>query len=465
MFPLLEIKNLQIDFVTEAETITAVKDISFTVNRNEIVGIAGESGSGKSVTSLAILQLLSTPPAKYINGEILFSTDGKEQFNILHLPDKKLRSIRGKEIAMIFQEPMTSLNPVFTCGYQVMEAIKLHQNVSGSEAIKKTIGLFEKVRLPDPSQIFHRYPHQLSGGQKQRVMIAMAMSGNPSLLICDEPTTALDVTVQKTVLDLIKELQAATGMGVIFITHDLGVIADLAHKVVIMYKGSIVEQGPVNKVFESPGHPYTKGLLACRPALYPKGMRLPVVNDFLERETPNVKRQTATENFKGGNTAPLIRVQNLSVWFTGKTSFLGKPLEYIKAVDDVSFDVFKGETLGLVGESGCGKTTLGRALLRLMEPTAGRIFYNDRDLLSLNHNDLKKFRKNIQIIFQDPYSSLNPSLTIGSAIEEPLKVHNADLSSRQRKDRVIDLLEKLTCRQTIFTVTRMNSRVDNGSAS
>lgn len=380
------------------------------------------------------------------------------QINMIGLDKQKLRAIRGKQIAMIFQEPMTSLNPVFSCGYQVMEAIKLHQSVTDDQAKKNTIALFEKVKLPDPVKIFNRYPHQLSGGQKQRVMIAMAMSGNPSLLICDEPTTALDVTVQKTVLDLIRELQTETGMGVIFITHDLGVIAEIARKVIIMFKGSIVEHGSVNAVFNTPGHPYTKGLLACRPALYPHGARLPVVSDFMELAMDKGQKAKDVGDITVGNLAaraevpgeggsmemnPLIKVKNVSVWFTTKKSFTGKPREYVKAVDDVSFEVYKGETLGLVGQSGCGKTTLGRTLLRLIEPTSGKIEYNNSDLLALNNHQLKKFRKNIQIIFQDPYSSLNPSLTIGSAIEEPLKVHNMHLSAKQRKERVADLLEKV----------------------
>ena len=330
---------------------------------------------------------------------------------------------------MVFQEPMTSLNPVFTCGHQVMEALQLHQEVGEKEAKKRTINLFERVRLPDPEQLFNRYPHQLSGGQKQRVMIAMAMSGNPSLLICDEPTTALDVTVQKTVLDLIKELQASTGMGVLFITHDLGVIAEIASRVIIMYKGAIVEEGDTKRIFTVPEHIYTKSLLE--------------INQLVRGSHPK-KEASAV------NKEVLINVKHLSVWFPAKKTLLGKPLSFTKAVDDVSFEVYRGETLGLVGESGCGKTTLGRTLLRLIEPTSGKIEYDSRDLLSLKQHELKKFRKNIQIVFQDPYSSLNPSVTIGSAIEEPLKVHHLKLSARQRKDRVIELLEKVKLEASYF---------------
>ncbi|RYG41715.1 MAG: ABC transporter ATP-binding protein, partial [Chitinophagaceae bacterium] len=309
--------------------------------------------------------------------------------------------------------------PVFSCGHQVMEALLLHEIISASEAKNKTIELFEKVKLPDPANIFNRYPHQLSGGQKQRVMIAMAMSCNPALLICDEPTTALDVTVQKTILELIKELQASTGMGVLFITHDLGVISELADRVVVMYKGEIAEHGAVKKIFTSPQHSYTKKLLE--------------VSQTLKQKNPSP--------LVASNDV-LIKVQNLSMWYPSKKSFLGKPLDYTRAVDDVSFEVYRGETLGLVGESGCGKTTLGRALVRLVKPHAGKVFYDGRDMLSLSGGELKQFRKHIQIVFQDPYSSLNPSITIGAALEEPLKVH-FNLGARERKDRVLELLEKV----------------------
>jgi peptide/nickel transport system ATP-binding protein len=456
--PLLQINNLQVDFVTEIGTTTAVKDISITVNRGEIVAIVGESGSGKSVTSLSILQLLPKPPARYTHGEILFSAGESAPVNLLMQTPDQLRSIRGNQIAMIFQEPMTSLNPVFTCGHQVLEALRLHLKIGKKEARQKTIDLFNRVQLPNPEQLFRRYPHQLSGGQKQRVMIAMAMSCEPSLLICDEPTTALDVTVQKTILQLIKELQQTRQMGVIFITHDLGVVAEVADRAVVMYRGEIVESGPVASIFNNPQHPYTKGLLACRPVLHPKGERLPVVSDFLENNRPfEVSRYTQVTappvEIKEPDTAvkqPFIQVSRLNVWFPSKTNLFGKPVDYVKAIDNLRFEIYKGETLGLVGESGCGKTTLGRTLLGLIQPTSGSVRYDGIDLAKVDVQTMKEMRKDIQIIFQDPYSSLNPRLTIGSAIAEPLKVHNIINSASQRTDRVIELLEKVNLKAEHF---------------
>jgi peptide/nickel transport system ATP-binding protein len=353
---------------------------------------------------------------------------------------------------------MSSLNPVFTCGHQVQEALRLHLKISKKEAKQKTIDLFKQVRLPNPDQLFRRYPHQLSGGQKQRVMIAMAMSCEPSLLICDEPTTALDVTVQKTILQLIKELQQTQQMGVIFITHDLGVVAEVADRAVVMYRGEIVESGRVADLFSNPQHPYTKGLLACRPVLHPKGERLPIVSDFLENNRPfdPVRYAQPAEQppvVKEPDTTvrqPFIQVSRLNVWFPSKTSLLGKPLEYIKAVDNLRFEIYKGETLGLVGESGCGKTTLGRTLLGLIQPTSGSVHYDGVDLAKVDAQTMKEMRKDIQIIFQDPYSSLNPRLTIGAAIAEPLKVHNIVSGSMQRKDRVVELLEKVNLKAEHF---------------
>ncbi len=470
MTPLLSIQNLSVDFIAESGTTHAVKNISITVNRNEVVAIVGESGSGKSVTSLAILQLLPAPPAKYVSGEILFNENNTEITDLLKKDRHSLRDIRGNKIAMIFQEPMTSLNPVLTCGRQVMEAIQLHKKVSKAQAKRKTIEWFNRVKLPHPEAVFKRYPHQLSGGQKQRVMIAMAMCCEPSLLICDEPTTALDVTVQKTILQLIKELQQQSHMGVIFITHDLGVVAEIADRAVVMYKGEIVEQNTVKEIFTHPQHPYTKALLACRPVNHPRGERLPVVSDFLETKSDlpaEALAKAEAGNQMSETTAPtsdlrlrtsdlrrpasiLLEVQNLSVWFPVKRTLLGKPIDFTKAVDAVSFEVYKGETLGLVGESGCGKTTLGRTLLRLIEPTAGTIIYNGIDLADRKKEELRSLRKDIQIVFQDPYSSLNPRLTIGSAIAEPLKVHGLLPTEKARKDKVTELLEKVNLKAEHF---------------
>ncbi|MBL0131774.1 MAG: ABC transporter ATP-binding protein [Chitinophagaceae bacterium] len=451
MSPLLEIKNLSLDFISGTETTAALKNISFTVNRGEVVSLVGESGSGKSVTSLSILQLLPTSSAKYTSGEILFSENGQQQTDLLKRNRYEMQDIRGNKIAMIFQEPMTSLNPVLTCGDQVMETILLHKNISKIEAKKQTIHWFEKVKLPNPDAVFSRYPHQLSGGQKQRVMIAMAMSCEPSLLICDEPTTALDVTVQKTILQLIKELQLQSNMGVIFITHDLGVVAEIANRAAVMYQGKIVEQNTVKDLLTAPQHPYTKALLACRPVNHERGKRLPVVSDFLEDKIPaNEKEILNPEIIWPVSPEVLLRVENLSVWFPDKKTFLGKPRSFTKAVNEVSFDVCNGETLGLVGESGCGKTTLGRTLLRLIEPTSGKIIYKGTDLTAKKRDELRSLRKEVQIVFQDPYSSLNPRITIGSAIAEPMKVHSILPTDRQRKDKVTELLEKVNLKAEHF---------------
>jgi peptide/nickel transport system ATP-binding protein len=446
--PLLTIKNLSIDFVSESGTTSALKNITLSVNRSKIFAIVGESGSGKSVTALSILQLLSKT-ATFKSGEILFSEDGINEIDLTRLSNKELQKIRGNKIAMIFQEPMTSLNPVFTCGGQVAESLQLHKKISFGEAKQQAIEWFRKVKLPEPEKVFSKYPHQLSGGQKQRVMIAMAMSCKPSLLICDEPTTALDVTVQKNILQLIKDLQEEQKMGVIFITHDLGVVSEIADKIAVMYKGQVVETNSVKEIFESPQHPYTKGLLACRPIFHKKGERLPVVSDFFEpadNRPQTIVKPTEVDTaivVRSQSSTVLLSVKNLSVWFPLKKNLFDKSLSFTKAVDDISFNVIKGETLGLVGESGCGKTTLGRSLLRLIEPTSGSIIYNGDDLTKKSIDEIKPLRKDIQLVFQDPYSSLNPRLTIGSAISEPLKVHGQFRTEKQRKEKVIDLLEKV----------------------
>jgi peptide/nickel transport system ATP-binding protein len=444
---LLQIEDLSVSFEGLTGLQPALNHINIQVNKGEIVAIVGESGSGKSITALSILGLLASPPAHFTSGSINFSSDDSN-LDLLKISREDLSSLRGNKIAMIFQEPMTSLNPVLTCGFQVMEAIQTHLGLTDKESKAKTIALFEKVRLPEPSVMFNRYPHQISGGQKQRVMIAMAISCEPDLLICDEPTTALDVTVQKNILELIKSLQLEKNMGVIFITHDFGVVAEIAQKVIVLYKGNIVEENTTKELFNNPQHPYTKALLACRPSLHPKGQRLPVVSDFMGgdefaiEQLENVKESATIERGNASSNI-LMKVENLSIHFPTKNNFFGKPISFIKAVDDISFDIYEGETLGLVGESGCGKSTLGRALLQLIPASAGSIFYKGNDLTKADASAMKALRKEIQIIFQDPYSSLNPRMTIGEAIAEPLLVHHLAKNKSQAKEQVIELLEKV----------------------
>ncbi|MEJ7913900.1 MAG: ABC transporter ATP-binding protein [Chitinophagaceae bacterium] len=439
--PLLQIQNLSVEFLSESGTTTAVNNISLTVNKGEILALVGESGSGKSVTALSILQLLPSPPAKIKSGALLFHGAGGKPVDLVQLDALSMQDLRGNAISMIFQEPMTSLNPVMTCGNQVAEVLIRHQGLSASAAKSAVLQWFEKVQLPNPPLLYNRYPHSLSGGQKQRVMIAMAMCCEPSLLICDEPTTALDVTVQQTILQLIQSLQKEQDMGVLFITHDLGVVSQIADRVVIMYKGAIMEQGSVHSLFKAARHPYTKALIACRPALHPKGGRLPVVADFLEPDaqihSPGLQQEQ--ESY----TEVLVTVRNLSVHFPVRRNWLGSVTATTTAVDAVSLELYKGETLGLVGESGCGKTTLGRTILRLVEPTAGQIVYNNRDITALTKTEVKDLRKNVQLVFQDPYSSLNPRLTIGAAIAEPMQVAGVTRDKKIQKVRVAELLQRV----------------------
>lgn len=466
--PILEVKNLVTEFRTEDETVRAVNGISFSLRKGETLGIVGESGTGKSVTSLSLMRLVKSPPGKITHGKILYHSKKRGTVDLLQLTEDQMRTFRGNEIAMIFQEPMTSLNPVFTCGDQVMEAILLHQKLSPKVCRQKTIELFREVQLPRPEEIFNTYPHQLSGGQKQRVMIAMAISCNPAILIADEPTTALDVTVEHTILKLLEKLQRERGMSIVFITHDLGVIAELADRVIVMYKGRIVEEGSVWKIFANPQHPYTKGLLACRPPLARRYHYLPTIADFMitredgtltesqftiEQVTTRLiisKRERERRHEEIYLREPILRIRNLKKYFPIQKGFFARTTHYVKAVDDVSFDVFPGETLGLVGESGCGKTTLGRTILRLIEPSDGEIIFQGKNLLPLSGKEMRPLRKYLQIIFQDPYSSLNPRSTVGEAITEPMRVHKLYRNEKEIMDKAMELLHKVNMEETHF---------------
>ncbi|MEE9372822.1 MAG: ABC transporter ATP-binding protein [Saprospiraceae bacterium] len=447
---ILEVENLQISFYTDGVELKAVNGISYQLKKGKTLGIVGESGSGKSVSSMALLKLVPTPPGKYKAGVVRFNNESK---NLLELSEREIRKYRGAEIAMIFQEPMTSLNPSHRCGPQVAEMLELHTDWSSSKIKSYVIELFDKVQLPDPQRIYKSYPHQLSGGQLQRVMIAMAVSCKPKVLIADEPTTALDVTVQKAIIQLLKTLNVENGNSTIFITHDLGVIKEIADDVLVMYKGEIMEMGAVDDVFYNPKHPYTKGLLACRPPMDKRYKRLPIVSDFLDNDPSTHKAyvkqlEQSTQEYQAhiariANREVLLEANNIKKYFVSKKDFWGRPNEYVKAVDDVSLKLRRGECIGLVGESGCGKSTLGNVLLCLDKATSGEVVFEGQDLFSLEKNKLRKLRKDFQIIFQDPYSSLNPRMTVGQAIIEPLKVHKLYSNDRERKEKVIELLEKV----------------------
>ena len=442
--PLLAINNLTVTFETENKSFTAIKEVSIRVNRGEIRALVGESGSGKSVTSMSILQLIPSPPAAYKNGSILFYNASGVAIDLLQTNASEIEAIRGSKIAMIFQEPMTALNPVLTCGKQIIETIMLHQHLSKEAATIEAIALFKSVQLKDPEKAIDKYPHELSGGQKQRIMIAMAMSGKPDLLICDEPTTALDVQVQKSILELLKQLQQQTGMGILFITHDLNVVSSFADAVTVLYKGEVVEENTTKILFENPTHPYTKALLACRPGQYPKGFKLPVVSDFLSNpnySVPTINAKELKSNVVSNES--LLEVKNVSIRFPTHTNIFGKVTQSFTAVDQISFDIKEGETLGLVGQSGCGKTTLGRSIVGLQAINEGSIVYKGETIAAPNKPYNPHYKKIIQLIFQDPYSSLHPRMRIGDAIAEPLLVHQIVQNKSARKERVIEMLEKV----------------------
>ena len=480
---LLDVADLTTVFETSNQRVIAVNDVTLSVERGKTLGLVGESGSGKSVTAMSILRLVSAP-GKIESGTITLSIDDTS-IDLLRESDSKLRKIRGGRIAMIFQEPMTSLNPVYTTGYQVMEAILLHKKISKEEARRKTIELFHEVGIPDPSNRIHMYPHEMSGGQRQRVMIAMALSCSPDLLIADEPTTALDVTIQAQILHLLKQLCVKRSMGMIFITHDLGVIAEIADDVAVMYRGNVVEHTDVLSIFTKCKHPYTKSLLLCRPMLSGNNKRLPTVSDFMETELQNdgslkiLEKSVSDESLRrveekgrgrhlyplkrlaqlgysgsrddyeegisyaGESESPLVSVNDLRVHFPVRRGIFSRVSGWVKAVDGVTFDVYRGQTLGLVGESGCGKTTTGRCLMRLINPTSGTFMFGGVDISTMSQSELRPFRKRFQIIFQDPYGSLNPRKTIEEIITEPMRFHGMGGSRKDRQQKALDLLEKV----------------------
>lgn len=444
--PILSVQNLTVSFGKKNSSIEVLHKISFDVFENEIVGIVGESGSGKSVTSLSIMGLLPKKQA-HLSGSILF-----EEKDLLKTEEKIFRIIRGKEIAMIFQEPMSALNPSLKCGYQVSEILQIHLNMNSSEAKKETISLFEKVKLPRPSEIYNSYPHQISGGQMQRVMIAMAIACKPKLLIADEPTTALDVTVQKEIILLLKSIQQETKMAMLFISHDLSLISEIADRVVVMYKGDIVETATTDEIFRNPKAEYTKALLASRPSLNVRLAKLPTIASIADESfKPRVVKaaERAKKHKRIYMRQPILEVENLAKYYFSNVGIFAKK-EVVKAVDNITFSVFEGETLGLVGESGCGKSTLGRTILQLEKANAGSIKYRGKELTKLTKKEIRDLRKEIQIIFQDPYSSLNPRLMIGPALMEPMEVHNLGKSKKDRKVRALTLLKRVGLDESYF---------------
>jgi peptide/nickel transport system ATP-binding protein len=462
MEKLLEITDLALEMKRDEEWNPILHGLSFHIGRGETLGVVGESGSGKSVTALSVMRLLNASVARYPDGQILFHDPAQPDttVNLSRCTEKEMERIRGNKIAMIFQEPMTSLNPVIRCGQQITEQMLLHTRMDKEAARKHVIELFKEVMLPRPGQIFDSCPHELSGGQKQRVMIAMAMSCQPDLLIADEPTTALDVTVQKGILELIRKLQAKYGMSVLFITHDLGVVAEIADRVLVMYKGNIVEEGSVRDLFLNPKHPYTQGLLACRPSMRVRLRQLPTVDDFMQHRQEGIRETfeklcVSADERQAFHTKlyaekPLISIRNISKLYPVRKRKLFEKRQYVQALENITFDVYEGETLGLVGESGCGKTTLGRCMIRLIEATSGEVHYRGTNLMSLNSADMRRMRKELQIILQDPYSSLNQRLTVGDALIEPMRVHGIGHNDKERRAKAIALLERVNLNESHF---------------
>ncbi len=448
---ILSINNLCIDFKTANTNVRVVNQLSFNLIKGSTLGIVGESGSGKSVTALSIMRLLQG--AAY-SGEINLHTDNTTH-SILGLNNKQMRFFRGNRIAMIFQEPMTSLNPSMRCGEQIEETLQLHLKLTKKEARQQTLQLLEEVQLPQPEKIYKAYPHEISGGQKQRSMIAMAISCKPDILIADEPTTALDVTVQKEIIELLADLQKKHAISIIFITHDLGVVAKIAHRVVVMYKGEKVEEGDTKTVFTQAQHPYTKGLLACRVSLEKRVKKLPTIHQLSDSENNSFKEEiiTASEWRTASNkiltSTPILEVTDLTKRYPLPKKIF-QQRDYFYALDNINFQLYEGETLGLVGESGCGKTTLGRSILRLIETQNGRIIYKGKNISTLRSSQMRSLRKDLQIIFQDPYASLNPRYMVGEAIIEPMKLHGIGKNNQQRKEKVMALLQRINLEEKHF---------------
>lgn len=445
--PILSVRDLQIDFLKEKSWNTIIKKSSFDIYSNEILGVVGESGSGKSVTSLALMGLLPREISQIASGNIIF--EGKD---ITHYTDREFRLLRGAQISMIFQEPMSALNPSITCGEQVAEILREHTSLRGKDLKDEVLRLFERVKLPNPNQVYSKYPHQISGGQKQRVMIAMAVACKPKLLIADEPTTALDVTVQNEIINLLKDLQKDNNMSILFISHDLNLVSSISDRILVMYKGDIVEQGGATDVFNHPQDVYTQALVASRPSLTERLKRLSTIGDFLNNKV--VKEVVTPENRKNKldvlySQAPLLEIRSVFKDYVINGGLFKKGVFH--ALQDISFNVYEGETLGLVGESGCGKSTLGNVILQLDRATKGQIFYKGQDITKLSSKEFRVFRKDIQIIFQDPYSSLNPRLTVGQAIMEPMKVHKIGNNDADRREKVIEILYRVGLDETVFS--------------
>ncbi len=443
--PLLSVEDLSVEFTTDNSIVRAVNSSNFDLMYGETLGIVGESGSGKTVTALALMGLLGKNSSRVTSGKAWFEHPKFGRIDLLSMTKERLQSTRGRHISMIFQEPMTSLNPVQRCGAQVEEVLIWHGQSGKKGAKPKVLSLFEEVRLPNPERIYTAYPHELSGGQRQRVMIAIAIACNPTLLIADEPTTALDASVQDSILELLLFLQKKFGMAIIFITHDLEVVSRVAANVAVMQKGNIVEKGAVDNIFNNPTHNYTRALLACRPSEKNSPIRLPTVADFINNKIGFEPRKShpISRGFNDSAAIPILEIKDLVTRFVTKRSIFGTPLKHFEALRSVSLRVYPGETLGLVGESGCGKTTLGRSIMRLVEPSMGKMIYKGTDLMAMTPAELRKFRSKLQIVFQDPYSSLTPGMAVGNAILEPMRVHGLLGNDRQRTEKIQHLLERV----------------------